>query len=56
MKSDRDLIIATLSAIELIFAVRFGTYTKDDTVKITEIFDLLRGIKEHLGEEPNDKD
>lgn len=55
MSSDKDLIIATISAIELMFAVRFGTYAKNDTVKITEVFDLLRGIKDNLREEPNDK-
>lgn len=38
--------------IELCFSIKFGTYTKDDTVKITEVFEILKDIKERiLGEE-----
>ena len=46
----------TLQKMELEFSTHFGTYKKDDTVKITEVFELLRKIKEALTEEtPYDK-
>jgi hypothetical protein len=45
----------TLCDVEQSFSCRFGTYTKDDTVKITEVFDILKEITERLTEGTNDK-
>lgn len=50
---EKNLSIATLEAVELWFSIRFGTYTKDDTVKITEVFDILKDITERLREDTN---
>lgn len=44
-----------LQKVELWFSTRFGTYTKDDTVKVTEVFDILKEITERLTEDTNDK-
>lgn len=46
---------AILEYVKLLFSMRFGTYTEHDTVKITEVFNLLNEIEEILTEEPNDK-
>lgn len=51
MKCDNEVVIDTLTIVELCFAVHFGTYTKDATVKITEVFDVLKEIKERLSED-----
>lgn len=50
MGLDKELIIQTIDAIELFFAVHFGTYRPDDTVKIAEVFDVLKEIKERVEE------
>lgn len=43
-----------LETIKLWFSTRFGTYTKDDTIKVTEVFDILKEITERLTEGTND--
>ena len=50
MGLDNELILQTIDAIELFFAVHFGTYTKDATVKISEVFDVFKNIKTALEE------
>lgn len=46
----KGAILATIDSIELFFAVRFGTYTADDTVKVSEVFEVLKEIKERVEE------
>ena len=43
-----------LNNVEMLFSTHFGTYTKDDTIKITEVFDILKDINEQLTEGTND--
>lgn len=47
---DNELIMQTIDSIELFFAVHFGTYRPEDTVKITEVFDVIKNIKFAFGE------
>lgn len=37
------------------FSMKFGTYTKDDTIKVTEVFDILKEITERLMENNDEK-
>ena len=41
----------TLMDIQMKFAMHFGTYTKDATVKVDDVFKLLARIKEEMLEE-----
>lgn len=45
-----DLVLCTLDAIALYFALHFGTYTRDDTVKISEVFDVIKEFTERFKE------
>lgn len=56
MAVEKDRLLNTVAGIELFFAVHFGTYTKDATVKISEVFDVFKEIKERIEETIDDKD
>lgn len=45
-----ELIIFTLDTIRDYFAAHFGTYRPEDTVKITEVFEVINEFKERFTE------
>lgn len=41
----------TLKEMQIKFAMHFGTYTKDDTIKVSDVFKLLSKFTEEMLEE-----
>ena len=50
-KGKREVKANTLKDIQTKFAMRFGTYTPKDTIKVSDVFKLLGKFKEELLEE-----
>ena len=40
----------TLSDLQTRFAMHFGTYTREDTIKVSDVFKLLERFKEEIME------
>lgn len=51
LDSEKEMAKAdTLSDIQTRFAMHFGTYTREDTIKVSDVFKLLERFKEEIME------